>query len=94
MLCRLKWIKSSYTRIRFSSVPRLRKGLYYCTMSAVRYNPIIRDYYNRLVARGKARQKVRIACVRKMLHIAWGCVHNQTMFDPEFHKNRKSAAGD
>lgn len=76
--------QTSYAYIRFSSVPRLRSALYMCMMSAVRYNPVIRDYYNRLVAQGKGRQKVRIASIRKMLHIAWGCVHNQRMFDPEY----------
>lgn len=76
--------QTRYTYIRFSSVPRLRQTLYMCTMSAVRYNPTLRAYYNRLVARGKGRQKTRIACIRKLLHIAWGCVRNQAMFDPEY----------
>jgi len=76
--------QSSYSFIRYSSVPRLRSALYMCMLSAVRYNPVIRDYYNRLVARGKGRQKTRIACIRKMLHIVWGCVRNQTMFDPDY----------
>jgi len=75
---------TGYRYIRFSSVPRLRHALYMCTFSAVRFNPVVRDYYNRLVARGKSRQKTRIACIRKLLHIAFGCVRNQTMFDSEY----------
>ena len=86
--------QTSYARIGFSSVPHLRRNLYMCTFSAVRYNPIIRDYYNGMINRGKGRQKTRIACMRKLLSIAWGCVHNQTMFDPEFHQKRKSMDGD
>jgi transposase len=82
----------SYASIRYSSVPRLRHALYMCTLSAVRFNPVIRAYYHQLVARGKRRQKVRIACIRKMLHIAWGCVHNQMMFDPDYASNRLKTA--
>jgi transposase len=76
--------QSGRAHIRYSSKPRFRDALYMSTMSAVRFNPIIRDYYNRLVARGKGRQKTRIACMRKLLHIACGCVRNQTMFDPDY----------
>lgn len=92
--CKHESGQTRYAYIRFSSVPRLRSALYMCTMSAVRFNPVIRDYYNRLVARGKGRQKTRIACIRKMLHVAWGCVRNQTPFDPDYRARRLQSAGD
>lgn len=83
--------QTRYAYIGFSSIPRLRQALYMCTMSAVRYNPVLQAYYNRLVGRGKSRQKTRIACIRKLLHIAWGCVRNQAMFDPEYANKARSA---
>lgn len=35
----------------------------------VRFNPVLRDLYERLVQRGKARKLALIACVRKLLVI-------------------------
>ena len=51
-----------------------------CTMSAIRHNPVVSHLYNRLVDRGVLRQKARIACIRKLLKLAWGCAKNLQMF--------------
>lgn len=45
----------------------VRTQLYITVMSAVRYNPPIRFYYERLLSRGKARKVAMIACMRKLL---------------------------
>lgn len=45
----------------------VRTQLYIAVMSAVRYNPPIRSYYERLLNRGKARKVAMIACMRKLL---------------------------
>ena len=36
---------------------------------AMRHNPIIKDFYDRLVDRGKSKKLALTACVRKMLVI-------------------------
>lgn len=48
---------------------RVRTKLFMAVLSASRYNPRIRDFYQRLVAEGKAKKVVLIACARKLLTI-------------------------
>lgn len=59
---------------------RLRQVLYLSTVTALRFNPIIKRYYERLIARGKPGKVAVIACERKLLHIAWTCVVKERMF--------------
>lgn len=47
----------------------LRASLYMGAVVAIRHNPIIRDFYTRLVERGKAKKLALTACVHKMLVI-------------------------
>jgi transposase len=47
----------------------LRAALYMPTLSAIRWNPTIRAFRDRLVAKGKPKQLVVIACMRKFLGI-------------------------
>lgn len=45
----------------------VRTSLYLATLSAIRYNPPIRAYYQHLLGKGKARKVALVACARKML---------------------------
>lgn len=45
----------------------VRRVLYMATVSACRANPLIREYYKRKVAEGKAQKVVLVACMHKML---------------------------
>lgn len=47
----------------------VRTALYMATLSAVRCNPIIRTFFERLSAAGKPRKVALIACMRKLLVI-------------------------
>jgi transposase len=47
----------------------LRSFLFMAARSASRWNPPIRDFYERLRSRGKADKVAIVACVRKMLNI-------------------------
>jgi len=38
-------------------------------LSAIRYNPIIKAFYQKLVAQGKHKKVAIIACMRKMMTI-------------------------
>ncbi|NTU81425.1 MAG: IS110 family transposase, partial [Chloroflexales bacterium] len=53
---------------------RLRTALYMATLSAARYNPTIRSFYQRLRAAGKPTKVARCAAARKLLHLAWALV--------------------
>jgi transposase len=47
----------------------LRATLYMAMLSAVRYNPRIKDFYTSLVARGKPKKVAITACIRKFITI-------------------------
>lgn len=45
----------------------VRTPLYMATLVAVRYNPVLSNFYNRLLAAGKAKKVALTACMRKLL---------------------------
>jgi transposase len=47
----------------------VRASLYMGAVVAIRHNPIIKDFYERLLSRGKPKKLAITACVRKMLVI-------------------------
>jgi transposase len=63
---------------------RVREALYMGALVATRYNPHIKEFYERLVAAGKPKKVALVACMRKLLVILnallrdrtpWGCPH-------------------
>lgn len=44
-----------------------RKALYMATLVATRYNPVIREFYQRLIKAGKPKKVALTACMRKLL---------------------------
>ena len=60
----------------------LRRTLYMATLTAARYNPVIRAHYQRLVATGKLKKVALVACMRKLLSILNAMARNQSRFDP------------
>lgn len=63
---------------------RLRTALYMAVVSAIRCNPMIRVFYQRLVEHGKLKKVALCAAARKLLHLAWALVKHQTTFDPHY----------
>jgi transposase len=49
--------------------PVVRTALYMATLSAVRYNPVIKETYQRLVDAGRPKKVAMVACMRKLLSI-------------------------
>ncbi len=47
----------------------IRTVLYMATISATRFNPVIHDFYQRLLKRGKIKKVAIVACMRKLLTI-------------------------
>lgn len=60
----------------------VRAVLYMATLVATRYNPIIRTFYHRLLATGKARKVALVACMRKLLTILNAMVKHGTLWQP------------
>jgi transposase len=71
-------------RIGHSGHKRLRTALYMAALSAARYNPLIKAFYERLRAAGKPPKVARCAAARKLLHLAWAVVHHHRAFDPHY----------
>lgn len=47
----------------------VRKTLYMAALVATRHNPVIRDFYQQLLLRGKVKKLALVACMRKLLVI-------------------------
>lgn len=47
----------------------IRCGLYMATLVAIQHNPVIRTFYERLLAKGKLKKVALVACMRKLLVI-------------------------
>lgn len=63
---------------------RLRDALYFPAIVAQRYNPILHDFAQRLLAAGKPKLVVIAAVMRKLLHLVFGILHSGQPFDPLF----------
>jgi transposase len=61
----------------------LRKALYYPALVAMRHNPVIRAFCERLKAKGKAPMVVVGAAMRKLLHICFGVLKSGRPFTTE-----------
>jgi len=46
---------------------RVRCALYMATLAAIRHNPILKEFYQRLLSRGKPRKVAIVACMRKFI---------------------------
>lgn len=58
------------------------------TLSAMRYNPAIKRFYERLIERGKLPEVALIACMRKLLTVLDAMVKGGTCRD----KSRRQVA--
>jgi transposase len=67
-------------------VDRLRKALYFPAISVRRFNPVVKAFCERLLARGKPKMAVIGAAMRKLLHLIYGVLKSGKPFDPEYGK--------
>jgi transposase len=63
----------------------VRSALYMATLSAMRYNPVIAAYYQRLIAAGKPKKVAMVACMRKLLTILNAMLRDGTAWDALKH---------
>lgn len=61
----------------------MRSALYMATLVASRHNPMIRAFYQRLVAAGKAKKLALTAAMRKLLVILNAMLRDGTPWQPE-----------
>ena len=61
----------------------VRAVLYMSTLSAVRCNPVLKIFHQRLIAAGKKPKVALTACMRKLLTILNAMIKNQTSWRVE-----------
>ena len=71
-------------RIRGGRAP-VRVALYMATLSAVRWDPVMRAHYQQLRARGKLGKVALVACMRKLLTILNAMVRSGASWNDSIH---------
>ncbi len=83
-------VHSSYLSRRSSG--RLRQILYLDSVPGVPQIPVLQEFHQRLITRGKKKMTARCACMRKMLLMLRSMVVHKTPFDENFLKNSSKGA--
>ena len=65
---------------------RIRAVLYMGALVASRHNPVIRDFYQRLLAAGKPKKLALIACMRKLLVILNSMLKHDSLVKTRFEE--------
>jgi transposase len=60
-----------------------RAKLYMPAIVAIKNNPDVRDLYQRLLAKGKTKMSALGAAMRKLVHICFGVIKNQSPYQPQ-----------
>lgn len=76
------------TRLSKRGSPRLRHALYFPAIVALRHNPLLHTFAQRLLAAGKSKMQVVAAVMRKLLHLVFGILKSARPFDPHFLDER------
>lgn len=72
-------------RAIFGGRGQVRRGLYMAALAAIRFNAVIRQFYDRLVAAGKPKKVAIVACMRKLLTILNAMVRTGKSWDDSLH---------
>ena len=75
---------SGNTHIAKNGDALLRKALYMPALCALRFNPLIRVFCQRLKANGKNGKTIACAAMRKLIHMAFGVLKSGKPFDPNY----------
>jgi transposase len=60
----------------------VRTAVYMATLSAVRYNPVLKQFHQRLIKAGKPRKVALVACMRKLLVILNAMARDGAAWNP------------
>ena len=64
---------------------QVRAVVYMAAIVAMRHNPVIREFYERLLKAGKPKKVAIVACMRKLLTILNAMLRDQSMWDAARH---------
>lgn len=62
----------------------LRGLLYMGTLSAIKHNPVIKSFYDRLIKKGKHHNVAMVACIKKLLRILNAMAKNNTPWQENY----------
>ena len=62
----------------------LRGLLYMGTLSAIKHNPVIKSFYDRLIGKGKHHNVAMVACIKKLLRILNAMAQNGTPWQENY----------
>ena len=62
---------------------RVHNALYMPMLAAIRYNPRIRDFYQRLLDNGKSKMTALLAAMRKLLTILNTMIRRNQLWKPQ-----------
>lgn len=68
----------------------IRKSLHLPSLASVKYNPIHKEIYIRLVEKNGIKMKALVAVQRKMLELAYTLFKNNTNYDAEYEKEKRA----
>lgn len=74
-------------RVTWGGRADVRCVLYMAALSAVRYNPVIKVFYERLLAKGKPKKVALVACMHKLLTILNAIMKSGKPWDDHFVPN-------
>lgn len=77
-------IKKGKTSISKKGNKFLRHALFMPALTAVRYNPQLKTFYQRLIRKGKNKKLALIAVARKLLLLIYALWKNNTLYDPNY----------
>jgi len=67
----------------------LRALLYPATLAAISFNKVIRNFYDRLREKGKSHLVAMMACMNKLIRIAYSCLKTRMKFDASYGEKRR-----
>jgi transposase len=71
------------TRHIYGGRAQLRCKLYMATLTAIRFNPVIKSFYQRLTAKDKPKKVAIVACMRKLLTIVNVMIRENKLWNAE-----------
>lgn len=70
--------------VHYMANRQIKAILTQAALAAARYNPVMRDYYARLLGRGKKKQVALNNVKNKLIHLVTAMVRNHQKFNPDY----------
>lgn len=77
------------TKISKKGNHRIRKALYFPAFVAVKYNPEMKNLYDRVFDKTKMKMKAAVAVQRKLLVLIYTLYKNNQAYDPDYQSAKK-----